>query len=380
MRILLINYEYPPVGGGAANATWEIARAMVKLAHEPVVLTAHYRNRKRDHDNPQIKIIQVPAARRRVDRCSIFEMTTFVLSAAWHIRKVLRDERIEAQIAFFSIPCGPIAWWGWRRLRTPYIVSLRGGEVPGMEPSLKGLHLILRPIRRRLMESACSIVANSDSLKAAAQEADPCEIVVIPNGVDAEFWKPGLPVTKRETTFLFVGRLQPQKNLNAFVDALGCLLKSSRIDNIRVEIVGDGPERVPIEKRLAEEGLSPYVRIYGWLGKRALLEKYQHSDCLVNISSYEGHPNVVLEASASGIPAILSNHGIHQQICVSSELLVEPQKTQELAALLYRIATQRSWLAELKGRARKIALEYSWMAAAEKYCEILTTTKLSRAD
>lgn len=35
MNLLLINYEFPPVGGGAANATWELARALVQLGHHP---------------------------------------------------------------------------------------------------------------------------------------------------------------------------------------------------------------------------------------------------------------------------------------------------------------------------------------------------------
>lgn len=110
MNLLLINYEFPPVGGGAANATWELARALVQRGHHPIVLTARFRDRNPAATPEGVTLIEVSARRRRREACTPFEMATFAVSASLRVRRILRRERIDGMIAFFSIPCGPIAW------------------------------------------------------------------------------------------------------------------------------------------------------------------------------------------------------------------------------------------------------------------------------
>jgi glycosyltransferase involved in cell wall biosynthesis len=327
MRILLINYEYPPVGGGAANATWEIARAMVKLGHEAVVLTARYKHRQPDTDNPKIKVIEVPAIRRRKDRCSIFEMTTFVISATLRIRGILRREKIEGMIAFFSIPCGPIAWWGWRATKTPYIVSLRGGDVPGNELSLASIHRLLRPLRRTVVRHARAIVANSPGLKAAAETVDPFPVEVIPNGVDTDFWHP--PEERPPPPpfrFLFVGRFQTQKNLQWLFYKFAELASDSTMPPWQLHLVGDGPQRRQLELESHRLGLVSRIRWHGWLPRPQLRELYGHVHAVVNPSLYEGMPNVVLEAMSSGLPVLATR-------IAGNDAIVIPNETGQLFSL-----------------------------------------------
>src|SRR5204862_4542066 len=64
-RILLINYEYPPIGGGGGNATFHIARAMAKLGHTPFVLTAGFHGLPRVEHADGVTVRRVFAFRQR---------------------------------------------------------------------------------------------------------------------------------------------------------------------------------------------------------------------------------------------------------------------------------------------------------------------------
>lgn len=310
MRLLLINYEYPPVGGGAANATWEMARAATLLGHEPFVLTAAYRARDASVTIPGVTLLTAPAIRRRKDRSNPFEMATFAASASLRIRKIIRKHGIELMIAFFSIPCGPIAWWGWRGTGVPYMVSLRGGDVPGNEPGLAGIHALLRPVRKAIFAHAAAVVANSEGLALAAKRADNIEPLVIPNGIDDTFWCPGQP-TVRAPVFqmLFVGRLHRQKRIDWLL--LRLKEESTLPEGWRLHLVGDGPERAALADYAERLGLTKRLIWHGWRSREQLRELYRTLHLLVHPSAYEGMPNTCLEARSCGLPVLMSQEAVN---------------------------------------------------------------------
>lgn len=376
MRILLVNYEYPPVGGGAANATREMARAFVALGHTPFVLTAKFRDRQRDAANPEIELIEVPARRRRIDRCSIVEMTSFAISASWRIRRVLRRERIDAMIAFFSIPCGPIAWWGWRATKVPYVVSLRGGDVPGNEPGISFFHSILQPLRRAVFRRAKAIVANSAGLKAASQSADPFAVSLIPNGVDAARWRPAERSVAPRAQFrlIFVGRFQTQKNLTWLLSHLAPFNHSEIGLGWTLDLVGDGPLRQDLMAQAERLGIAKRLQWHGWVEQKKLLTLYQESDLLVSAARYEGMPNVVLEAQACGLPALLSEVAGHRDMIRVGEngWLFSLERDVDFSETLTKAMGSGERLKAMRQRARLDAVQlHSWQAVAEKYLQLL---------
>ncbi len=379
MRILLINYEYPPVGGGASNATWEIARAMVKLGHEPVVLTARYKLREPDTANPGIKVIEVPAIRRRKDRCSLFEMATFVFSATLRIRSLLRREKIEGMIAFFSMPCGPIAWWGWRSTKIPYIISLRGGDVPGLEPRLARFHRLVQDARHVVLRHAAAIVANSTALARAAEAADRCSAQIIPNGVDTHFWCP--PADRRAPPpfrLLFVGRFQEQKNLPVLFRSLAQLARTPGVPEWELRLVGDGPQRSILVSLATTLGISTRCVWLPWLSKELLRSEYQAAHWLLNPSTYEGMPNTVLEAVASGLRALLSDIPQHRalvQLLGADNVHCHP--TEQFCSVL---AAQMA-LAPVPGLSRPTARAVpGWGEVANAYVELFPPARTRKAD
>src|SRR5690606_4595893 len=134
MHILIVNSEYPPVGAGAGNASAQLARQFAALGHTVSVLTARFGGLPHDEVREGVHIIRLPGLRRRQDRSTALEQGLFILSAAWLGLPWLRRLQPDVVLAFFGAPSG-VAAWVWRGLTgLPYLVSLRGGDVPGFRP------------------------------------------------------------------------------------------------------------------------------------------------------------------------------------------------------------------------------------------------------
>ncbi|MBU0768889.1 MAG: glycosyltransferase family 4 protein [Proteobacteria bacterium] len=253
MNILLINYEYPPTGGGAANETFFIAQHLAnKNIHRPVVLTSRYKNLYGKTIQNGVVIYRVNAIRKRKERSNLFEMISYIFSACFSLPRILSLEKIDACIVFFSIPCGPIGLLAHYIKRIPYIVFLQGGDVPGNEASIRFLQSIVTPLRRLVMRKAIAVTANSVGLKKLSETHDPTLVHYISNGVDTSLFCPSLTVkdTTSRFLFLFVGRFQAQKNLIFLIEQIAKLRAQNQKEKFTLKLVGDGPDRKSIEYRI----------------------------------------------------------------------------------------------------------------------------------
>jgi glycosyltransferase involved in cell wall biosynthesis len=375
MRILLINYEYPPVGAGAATATKAIALALKASGHAPSVLTTAYGNLAGTREEEGVRVIRVASRRRRRESATIFEMVSFMIRAAREVRGVVRSQRIEGIIAFFSFPSGPSAWWAFVDSKVPYIISLRGGDVPGAEAGLRVVHWGLTPFRRAILSSALAVVANSPGLKSMSERADPTPVAMIPNGVDTQFFVPpaGPRAASPVPRLLFVGRFQAQKNLPWLIEQLAAIRRMEGL-SFRLDLVGDGPLRSKLAERVRSLQLTDIVRFYGWTDRSDLRAHYQAADLVINPSVYEGMPNVVLEAMACGRPVLASRVPGNDTTIVDRvtgwlfPLNDAAGFSNGVRTLLSRPDIALPLGAAARERAERV---YSWAHAAESYLELL---------
>jgi glycosyltransferase involved in cell wall biosynthesis len=308
MRLLLVNYEYPPVGAGAATATQAIARNLVALGHDVTVLTGSYRDLPRESNEVGVTIRRILCLRREADRSNILEMFGFTLSALLALPSVRARYRPEALIAFFSLPSGPVGLAAHFFYGIPYLVSLRGGDVPGLTPEVSWMHKLLSPLRRLVLRNAVAVVANSEGLRDLSRAADPIPVHVIPNGVDTDFFRPSPEswVSAGERfRILFVGRFQAQKNLAVLLEELAAL-REQRPGKFEIHLVGDGPLRTELKIKANNLRLSDDITWHGWLSRDELSKICRSCHCFVNPSHYEGMPNAVLEAMACAKPIVAS--------------------------------------------------------------------------
>jgi glycosyltransferase involved in cell wall biosynthesis len=380
MKFLLINYEYPPIGAGAATATQAIARNLVKLGHEVTVLTARFAGLPSVRVEDGVTVRRIKSLRRHPDRCSIVEMTSFVLSALVSLVFVIPKIRPTATIAFFSIPCGPIALLARALFRIPYVVSLRGGDVPGLVPEIERTHRFVQSVRRASLERAVAVIANSDGLRDLAVAADPVPVGVIPNGVDTDFFAPppqSAPLSVPDPfRVLFVGRFHAQKNLPLLLTQFA-QVRDETATHVELHLVGDGPLLAELQEQATKLKLNGEIKWHGWLGRSELRDVLQSCDCFVNPSFYEGMPNAVLEAMACGKPVVASRVAGNDAVVQheATGFLFPLDDPSALAASLARLVNNPAQAAEMGRKGRQLVEnEFCWNRVAQAYVELFQKT------
>lgn len=375
VNLLLINYEYPPIGGGAGNATMFMARALHRLGHRATVLTSAYAAHSGIQEDGGVAVHRLNVRRRAAERASEREMLSFVLAALQAAPPIAARGAIDAVIVFFTLPCGPVALRLHRTMGLPYVVSLRGGDVPGFVPEIAWQHWLLTSVRRRVLRSARAIVANDAGLARLSALADPFAVKVIPNGVDSRFFvpRPEPKVGGDSTMVLFVGRFHRQKNLPFFLKQLASL-RTAAPNGWRLALVGDGEERQSLEECVRRLGLADITTWHGWQKDKArLLDLYQQADVVVNPSLYEGMPNVVLEAMACGLPVVASAvPGNNSLVRAGDTGFLFPLGDGDALCGALREIREKPALARSLGlnARRRVEADFSWEHVARCYLDL----------
>jgi len=128
------------------------------------------------------------------------------------------------------------------------------------------------------------------------------KIAYIPNGVDTEFFKPISSVKKSDNVILFVGNLVKDKGVDVLLKAFAKC--KSRVKDLRLIIVGEGPLRNSLEKTVKFLGLSESIRFLGRVTHEELVNIYNMASVTVLPSRYESFGLVLVESMACGTPVI----------------------------------------------------------------------------
>lgn len=374
MRILIINHEFPPVGGGAASASLQLAMELGELGVDVTVITSAYAECPKEETREGVLIRRIAALRRHTDRSNPLEMLTFLLSSLWWVIKSGRKEKFDATIAFFGIPGAPAAWLLNKIGGVPYIVSLRGGDVPGFLPQeLKAWHALTGWLIRFLWRQSAAVVANSTGLRAVALRSAPTQSVdIIPNGVDVDFFSPASApndVGKDALNLTCVGRLSSQKGLDTLLEALAVLPTLQW----RLHLIGDGPERDALGQRAHALGIFDHIVFEGWLERASMPERLRQADIFVFPSVQEGMPNAVLEAMACGLPVIACRIEGCEELVLDGEtgLLVPPGDVAALSAALEALINDANTRMSMGIASRERVLrDYTWKKQAQQYLQL----------
>ncbi|HEU4760466.1 MAG TPA: glycosyltransferase family 4 protein, partial [Dehalococcoidia bacterium] len=373
MRIVLVNYEYPPLGGGAASATRHLASQWVRLGHGVHLVTSAFDNLPRQQTEDGLEIARLPVIRKRASGSTATEQASFVLSGLIHMPFLVRRWKPDIACLLFAVPSGPLGLLTKVTNRLPYVVSLQGMDVPGFPaPDVVRYHPWIKPVVRIVLRHADGIVAISDGLKALAEPlAARRPISVIPFGIDrTEFYPAETPLPAPPLHLLFVGRLVEQKALPVLLEAMSLVRNSGR--DARLTIVGDGPRRAACEALVADMALQEHVEFAGWRGRPEVPEFFRRAHVFVLPSYVESFGQVMLEAMASGLPVVtthLSNMaGLIQQ--ESNGLLVPAGDARALADAIGRLAADEPFRLRLAERSRDDARAYSWESVAAQYLEL----------
>jgi glycosyltransferase involved in cell wall biosynthesis len=378
MRVLVLNYEYPPLGGGAGVATAALAQGLAEQGVVVDVVTANVgcdaerRGSARETQGQDgLTVYRVRSNRTGVHEAGMFGAASYLLSALPLVRRLLRTQRYDAVHIFFSLPTGALL--PLLNLRgAPVVVSLRGSDVPGYDPhnaAVRRAHRVLAPLTRWIWRRADRVVAVCESLGRLTVHTCPgLRYSVIPNGVDLTLFRP--PVQPRRDgarlRCLAVARLVERKGLGDLIRAFA-LLERGRF---QLEIVGRGPDEALLRALARDLAVSHEVIFSGSLDRAAVAERYREADLFTLPSTAEAFGNVFAEALASGLPIVgsavggipdLVDHG-------SNGLLVPPNDPATLARAITYLADDPELRSEM-GRRNRVKAETTleWSSVTSRY-------------
>lgn len=374
MKILFVNYEFPPLGGGGGTTSKFLAQHLAALGNDIKVLTASFKGLPPIEHRDGYEIIRVPCRRTNVGECSIAEMFSFVMRAVLPLQKIINTWRPDVLHVFFAFPTGPLGYLCKILKNKPYVVSLLGGDVPGFLPDETGwLHTLLKPAFYLVLSRADAIVANSAGLKNLTEKSFNARPVhVITNGIDLLEFKPYEKSTD-DTVFqlLFVGRFVPQKGLDVLLQAVKELIREKKIQNIRLTVVGDGPEKYKSQylSFIKDNALTEYVRFLGWVPLETLPSLYSAADVFILPSTFEGMASVVLQSLACGTPVISTRVFGSEDIIREGHngFLLNIGDAPAIAEKIQKIMQDKNLALTMKACARESVKEYDWLNVAKKY-------------
>jgi glycosyltransferase involved in cell wall biosynthesis len=298
-----------------------------------------------------------PVIRTRLEGESPAAAIVYVASALAHIAR--RRRAFDVVHAHGALSPTTIAL-GATTLGLPAVVTPLGAGAPGdlarVQHKLLGRWRLQAAVRRARFVALSDEIR--DELRALGVGAE--HIHAIPNGFDTNRFHPladGARAEQRDAlglpadgfVFLFVGRLHAVKGLDTVIDALG------DVRDARLVVVGDGPERAPLEARARAWGVAPRVQFTGF---QAGTERYmQTADAFVLPSIAEGMPNALVEAMACGMPCMASSAsgGVRALLADGRGVLVAPRATSEWVRAMNEL---RSTSAEERRRIGAIAAQY----------------------
>lgn len=369
LKVLLLSYEYPPLGGGTANAVSHLLKAMATfpdLAIDLVSSSDGVDRTEQLHDNVTAYFLDVGKAGQNLHYQTNLNLLRYFWRASALASKLVRLHQYDIVHAFFSIPSGAIAM----RLGLPYIISLRGSDVPFYNPRFYWAdRLLFRRLNRRIWRNASKVVANSAGLRALAHQTDatvPIELTC--NGVDTTSFFPPENTPALPFTALSVTRLIQRKGVEYLLQ--GFAKFHAEFPNSRLVIAGGGNLFPSLQQQAKELGVVEVVDFLGPVTNSNLPQVYRNAHAFVLASLNEGMSNAVLEAMASGLPIVATDTGgTSELVDPTNGIVVESASSISIAQALSTLYSNSPLRTDMGKQSRQKALLRSWASAAEQYRE-----------
>ena len=370
INLLMLNYEYPPLGGGAGNASYYLLKEISKCPRIKIDLvttsTNNFRTEKLTED-VTIHFLDINKKEKSLHYQTNKDILVYFFKAYSYVKALKKHKKFDLCHAFFGIPCGFIALL----LGIPYIVSLRGSDVPYFNKRFYWLDkLVFKKLSRVIWKRALKVVANSEGLKELAQKTAPNqEIRVINNGVDLElFYPPEKKAISSKVKLISTGRLIERKGYAYLIEAL----KNNK--NVELTLIGEGNIKELLESLALKNTVS--VKFLGRIAHEKIPEYLRFADVFVLPSLNEGMSNAILEAMACGLPVITTNVGGSSELVKGNGFIVNKASAVSLKHAIKEYSKNKTLIKKHGEKSRCIAEYTSWNKVAKDYSSLYFRCKL----
>ncbi|MFM7330055.1 MAG: glycosyltransferase family 4 protein [Brachymonas sp.] len=171
--------------------------------------------------------------------------------------------------------------------------------------------------------------------------------------------------------FLFVGTLEPRKNLSALLAAYASLQAQVKRSMQLVIVGGRGWGNLNLPDLLAQHQLHSHVKVLGFVDDALLSTLYKHAQFLAMPSLYEGFGLPALEAMAQGRCVLASAGTSIAEIVQDCGLLVDPRNTPQIARALHQLITEPAICQQLAAQAAQVAARFTWAGCGQQTLQAL---------
>lgn len=253
-----------------------------------------------------------------------------------YIAQYGKPDLLHAQSALWG---GVAANFLSKHFSIPYIISEHRDNFLYETLNLGSKQTWINPLLKTAFSTAANVTTVSNFLKKGVlRYVDRVE--VIPNFVDTDRFTPQKKDRKDFFTFLTVGNLVASKNIDLLLDAYAMM--RAEMNNVLLQIIGDGPERKALENKAIRLGVP--VQFMGSIMRDQIRNLYGKADAFVLPSQVETFGIVFVEAMAMGLPSIGVKGGGPQEILENGGgILIDkpnPQLLKDAMLQLYNTRQQ----------------------------------------
>lgn len=301
----------------------------------------------------------------------------FLLGQLWAILRLCRRQTFDVIHAHWIFPQGFLALLAKVILRSalPVVVTSHGGDLYGLHGN------VLAKIKRWVLCRADRVTVVSQAMRRDVLDITQGQVdsQVVSMGVDLQCtFTPSSAELRRPFSLLFVGRLVEKKGLPVLLRAMQVL--RPEYPEIRLTVVGDGPDRMLLEQLVMQLGIDDAVEFVGRQKNEVLMHYYRTASVFVLPSivasdgDQEGLGLVTIEAMGCGCPVIASDLPAVRDVVVNevNGLLFDAGNPLSLVAALRVIWSDELLAASLSESGRQsVLIKYDWSRIAKCYASIL---------
>lgn len=358
LSVCLLSDVAPPALGGAQTVLDCLARRLLAAGHRAVVVAPQPRE---PWDDARLGYPVVRHRRPWSKRLG----TRFLLP---RLLALHRRERFDLVHCHAAYPQAHVAATLRRLTGLPFVVRPHGCDILPGEVIRRSPRLERR--MKRALAAADLVVAQGEFLRGVIAEAGvpAARIRVINNGVDVAAFGAADPYPHPRPYLLGMGSLVPHKGFDLLLRG-HALLPADRPDLL---IAGEGPEREGLLALARDLGIERQVHLVGPVTGDRKVSLFRSAVCFVCPSRREPFANVLLEALASGLPAVATDVGGNREIVRAGEngLLCDPDSPPALAAAVGRLLADAALATTFRAGAARLIARFDWDAVADRYIDL----------